>query len=761
MSFSELMGTAMRDADAYAEYQEFLCTKVQRHEPCGFEFPERELNHQLFDFQRAIVRWGLRAGRCAFFEDCGMGKTPQQLEWAHRVSERTGKPVIIFAPLAVAEQTEAEGRKFGIGVTLCESQADIKPGVNVTNYEKLHHFKSDPFGGIVLDESSILKSLDGSTRKALTEFSESIPYRLCCTATPAPNDYMELGMHSEFLGVMKHTEMLSMFFVHDGGDTSKWRLKKHAEDEFWKWVCSWAVAIRKPSDLGFDDSRFVLPPLHIHQLTVPNDLIEEGLLFPVEAKTLDERRGARRDSLTARVKACADVIAETKDRPWAVWCDLNVESQALSKAIPDSLEVTGSDPTEKKKTAAHNFVSGHSYKLVSKPSIFGWGMNWQHCDRVAFVGLSDSFEQFYQAVRRCWRFGQTRPVECYVITSEAEGAVVRNIERKQRQAEEMMEGMVRHMQTEMERQVKGTSREVATYERDVRRSEAYTAVLGDCVECTREILNDSVDYSIYSPPFASLYTYSNSERDMGNAKDYEEFGEHFGFLAAELYRVLKPGRVMSFHCMNLPTSKQHHGYIGIQDFRGDLIRVFQKQGFIFHSEVCIWKDPVTAMQRTKAIGLLYKQLRKDSTISRQGIPDYLVTMRKPGPNPEPVTKTHESFPVDRWQQYASPVWMDINQSDTLTREGARDDDDERHICPLQLQVIERGIELWTNPGDLVLSPFMGIGSEGHVALKMGRRYHGIELKRSYWEQACKNLAFAEKHANAQGALFPIPQEATA
>lgn len=281
-------------------------------------------------------------------------------------------------------------------------------------------------------------------------------------------------------------------------------------------------------------------------------------------------------------------------------------------------------------------------------------------------------------------------------------------------------------------------------------TDEYAAYNGDCVEVLRELTPASIDYSIFSPPFASLYTYSDSDRDMGNCRDAAEFFEHFTFLVAELFRVMKPGRDLSFHCMNLPTSKVRQGYIGIDDFRGDLIRAFQKGGFIYHSEVCIWKDPVTAMQRTKAIGLLYKQLKKDSCISRQGIPDYLVTMRKPGENPDRVTKTPEDFPVDLWQKYASPVWMDINPSDTLQRESAREHADERHIAPLQLEVIRRGVRLWSNPGDVVLSPFMGIGSEGYESLKMRRKFVGVELKRSYFEQAVQNLqaAIVERDAPA-------------
>lgn len=275
---------------------------------------------------------------------------------------------------------------------------------------------------------------------------------------------------------------------------------------------------------------------------------------------------------------------------------------------------------------------------------------------------------------------------------------------------------------------------------------------GDCVEVTKGLPNDSVHFSIFSPPFASLYTYSNSDRDMGNSKSENEFFQHFQFLTQELYRVLKPGRLMSVHCMNLPTTKSRDGYIGIHDFRGELIRIFESVGFIYHSEVCIWKDPVTAMQRTKALGLLHKQLKKDSAMSRQGIPDYLVTMRKPGVNDEPVTHTNETFPVSVWQRYASPVWMDINPSKTLQKQSARDEKDERHICPLQLEVIERAIELWTNPNDVVLSPFAGIGSEGYVSLEMCRRFVGVELKDTYYAQAVKNLITAVE-SKKQKTLF--------
>ena len=287
---------------------------------------------------------------------------------------------------------------------------------------------------------------------------------------------------------------------------------------------------------------------------------------------------------------------------------------------------------------------------------------------------------------------------------------------------------------------------------DQQEGKGWIAYQGDCTDVVRGIPSESIGYTIFSPPFASLYTYSASPRDMGNAKNGDDFAEHFAHLVPELLRVTKPGRCLSFHCMLMPMSKARDGNIGLRDFRGEVIRMFSDAGWLFHSEVVIWKDPVTAMQRTKAIGLLHKQLKKDSCISRQGIPDYLITMRKPGDNPDRVSHTNETFPVAEWQQYASPVWADINPSDTLQYRSAREDKDERHICPLQLEVIRRGLRMWSNPGDTILSPFMGIGSEGHVALEDGRLFAGIELKRSYYEQACRNLAESGS-GKSQGSLF--------
>lgn len=725
-------------------YSDFLISKAVSDVPTGLtKIPK--LNPKLFEYQRDVVTWALRRGRAAIFADCGLGKTFMQLEWARCIPG----DVLILAPLAVAAQTAREGAAFGIPVTVCRTQDDVRPGINITNYEMLSHFDPSRFAGVVLDESSILKSYDGATRTAIIDAFQRTPFRLACTATPAPNDYMELGNHAEFLGSMSRAEMLAMFFVHDGGETQQWRLKGHAQGDFWRWVCSWAVNVRKPSDLGYQDGRFILPELRLNERIVSVSKPVEGQLFALPALTLQDRISARRDTVAERVKACAEIVNKSRGS-WIVWCNLNSESEALAKAIPGAVEVKGSMSNEEKERALERFTSiekDHVRVLISKPSICGFGMNWQHCHQVAFVGLSDSYEQFYQAVRRCWRFGQTKPVDVHLISADVEGAVLENIKRKEADAARMAEEMVKHMSDINREALRGaTKRSTAEYKRKSEAGAKWQVRLGDCVDGLNDTKRGSLHFSIYSPPFASLYTYSNSERDMGNSKDERQFFRHYRHMIRALFNATMPGRLTSFHCMNLPTSKVRHGVIGIMDFRGLLIREYERAGWIFHSEVTIWKDPVTAMQRTKAIGLLYKQLKKDSHLSRQGIPDYLVTMRKPGENPEPITHTPDDFPVDLWQKYASPVWDDINPNDTLQYRSARENNDERNICPLQLEVIRRAIKLWSNPGDLVYSPFTGIGSEGHVALESGRRFIGDELKESYWKCAVNNLRAAEKAA---------------
>ncbi|BDU72357.1 DEAD/DEAH box helicase [Mesoterricola silvestris] len=440
-----------------SDYASFLDSKAIRAIPTGLPSPA-EPPAMLFPFQRDIVKWALRRGRAAIFADCGLGKTPMQLAWADQIPGR----VLILAPLAVAQQTCREGQKFGIGVTYSRVPCDDR--IVITNYEMLEHFNPSDFAGIVLDESSILKSYDGKFRNQIIDSFRDTPFKLACTATPAPNDHMELGNHAEFLGVLTRTEMLSTFFVHDGGDTSQWRLKGHAQKDFWQWVCSWAVMIRKPSDLGYEDGAFTLPPLEMHQHIVEAMSTPEGALFALEATTLQERQQARKGTTKERCEAVAALVAEKPHEPWLVWCNLNDESATVTSMIPGAVEVTGSDSNEKKELAMLGFVTGDVQILTSKPSICGYGMNFQRCANVAFLGLSDSYEQFYQAVRRSYRFGQTQTVHCHIVTSDIEGAVVANIQRKEADAARMAAEMVDHMRDMNEADIRGSVRTSDSYE---------------------------------------------------------------------------------------------------------------------------------------------------------------------------------------------------------------------------------------------------------------------------------------------------------
>jgi DNA modification methylase len=719
-------------------YSVFLEKKKIQPIISGFE-PDK-LNENLFDFQRVIVAWALRRGRAAIFADTGLGKTLMQTSWADAVCNHTGGNVLIVAPLCVAHQTVSEAKKFGIDVNYCRSQESVKDGITITNYEMLDSFDVESFVGVVLDESSIIKNRDGKTRNALIESCLRVPYKLSCTATPSPNDFMELGNQAEWLGIVTMVEMLAMFFINDAGDTGTWILKGHGKVKFWEWLATWAIVIKNPADLGFNGDGYDLPNLNMHSHVVESKA-ENGLFADI-ATGLLERNQARKESIDERVAKCAEIVNNNPGQ-WVIWCNRNEESEKLRLAINGSKDVKGSDSIDYKEKTIDEFTDGSLRVLISKPSICGYGMNWQHCNQTAFVGLSDSWESYYQAIRRFWRFGQKKEVECHVISAESEGAVVENIRRKEKQNSQMSQEMVIHMSDYVKNEVFGISEQKDEYKRSVFYGDGYTLHNADCIDLAREIESDSVGFTIYSPPFASLFTYSNSDRDMGNSKSAGEFYEHFSYLIDEMYRITMPGRLMAVHCMQLTTSKTNDGFIGIRDFRGDLIRMFQEKGWIYHSEVCIWKDPVVAMQRTKALGLLHKTIKKDSSMSRQGLADYLIVMRKPGQNIVPISHTAEQFPVDMWQRYASPVWFDINQTRTLNFREARDPDDVKHICQLQLDVIERALELWSAPNDLVFSPFLGVGSEGYCSVKMGRRFIGSELKKSYFDQAVRNLADAK------------------
>ena len=447
------------------DYETFLASKSPAAPPSGLSVVP-PLPECLKPFQAAIVRWSLRRGRAALFEGTGLGKTVQQLSWAHIVVMVTDGRVLVLCPLAVAEQTVQEAIKFGIpSVGYARDQSEVGDlRIVVTNYERFHLFDITRFAGIVLDESGIIKSHDGATRMMLTEACANVPWKLCCTATPAPNDYTELGQHAEFLGVMTAKEMLSMFFVHDGSmrandatqGTDGWRLKRHATKAFWRWLASWSVMARHPSDLGFDDAEYDLPPLELEQVTVAAEYKPTaGMLFPMEARTLGERIGVRKESAADRVRAAVEIVMREPNEPWLIWANLNSEADAIERLLPHALQVAGRHDTETKVARLLGFKTGEPLMLVSKPSLAGHGMNWQHCSRMVFIGLTDSFEQVYQAIRRCWRFGQLRPVRVWFVASELEGAVVANLRRKEAAFEAMLDAMSDHMRDLQREQILG------------------------------------------------------------------------------------------------------------------------------------------------------------------------------------------------------------------------------------------------------------------------------------------------------------------
>jgi hypothetical protein len=450
-------------------YLTFLDQKVRMAPAVGFDPVDSLMPAAIKPFQRDIVTWACRRGRAAVFAGTGLGKTIQELTWAQQVAEHTGGRILLFTPLAVAEQTVAEAAKFGIeGVAYAKDEASISTPIVVTNYDRRQHFDPTDFAGVVLDESGIIKDHDSRTRNDLTEACRDVPYLLCGSATPAPNDWTELGQHAEFLNVMSAKEMLAMFFVHDGAVRAnaeeEWRLKRHAAADFWRWVASWSVMIRHPRDLGYDEPGYDLPPLDMRQVTVKASMAPAGgMLFPMQANTMQERLAARRDSIAERVAEAARLVAEAPDQPWLIWCNLNAEADALVKAIPGAVNVQGSDAPELKSKRLLGFARGEPRIMVSKPSIAGRGMNWQHCSRMIFVGLNDSFEQLFQAVRRCWRFGQSKPVTAYLIASDMEGAVVANLRAKEAKYEAMAEAMVEHMRDLSTAAVRGGRVSTSTY----------------------------------------------------------------------------------------------------------------------------------------------------------------------------------------------------------------------------------------------------------------------------------------------------------
>lgn len=748
-------------------YQQFLDNKLIAYYSSGIDVDNSQINDKLFPFQKDVTTWALKKGRAAVFLDTGLGKTFIQLEWARLIGVKT----LIVAPLSVARQTVREAKKLDIDLVYIRDKSEIIDSHNlyITNYEMLDKFDMSKFEGVVLDESSILKSIDGKTRGKLIDMCKNIPFRLCCTATPAPNDYVELGNHAEFLGITTRSEMLAMFFVNANKEHTffvgekayrkkgsnaagtEWRLKHHAEGPFFQWIASWAIVMTKPSDLGYDDHGFILPKLSIYPYFVKAEYTPQDQLFFTHIKGISHYAEIRRETLPYRLEKLKELIGDDTDQ-WIVWCGLNDESEEVYKTIPGAVEVKGEDGPDEKAQAFEDFQDGKYRVLITKPTIGGFGMNFQNAHKMAFFGLSHSFEQYYQCIRREWRYLQDHPVDVHIILSEFEDSVYQNVMRKDMQAKRLRQEMVKQL-VDFEKKELGMEANITVeYQEITIRQDGWIAMLGDSAKRLTEIDNESIDLSVYSPPFADLYTYTSSPRDLGNSKNWDEFFDHYKFIIREVLRLTKPGRITCVHTSDIPALQQSDGYIGIKDFPGRVIEAYEDEGWIFHGRVVISKNPQAQAIRTHSKGLLFVQLEKDSIWSRPALMDQVLLFRKPGDNKVPVTPVDNGeMDRDTWIDWAGGIWTDINETQVLQHghNHGRDGDDEKHICPLQLGTIERCIKLYSNPGETVLTPFGGIGSEAYQAIRYGRRAILIELKQSYFEQAIKNL----KTANAK---FSVP-----
>lgn len=766
------------------DYTEFLSKKAFVYTGNGISVEREAIHPFLKPFQIDLTLWALRKGRCAIFADTGLGKTYMEAEWAKHISQHTGLPVLILAPLGVARQTVRLAHNIGMEITYVRDHAEVQPGVNITNYEMLDHFDPAVFSGVVLDESSILKNLAGRTRQKLTAMFADTPYRLCGTATPAPNDDAEIGQHAEFLGIMSHVEMQATFFVHrepkdavtgqkKKGARQQWNLRRHAEEKFYRWMASWGMFVRKPSDLGHSDDGYILPALNIKPVYVRSDYAPDDQLFFAGLKGIGDRAKVRSATVTVRVPKVAELV-NASDEQWIIWCGLNDEANVIAAIIPDAVNVQGSDSIDRKTGAIEAFQNGDIRVLVTKPSIAGFGLNFQNAHNMAFVGLSDSWEDYYQCIRREYRFGQEYPVNVYIVLADIEDQIYANIMRKEAQAKNMAEKLISHVQQyEVAELYSDTDINGWQYQTGKASGATWNYLLGDSVERLAELADNSIDLSVFSPPFQSLYTYSPTERDLGNSRNAGQFNEHFGYIIDHLFRVIKPGRICAVHVADVPAMMVRDGYIGMKDFSGDVIRLFQERGWIFDARIPIDKNQQAQSIRTHSKALTMSQLHRDRSWLRPALPDYILKFRKPGENSVNVVG---GVTGDEWIELANPTWPNekdraaewgawatwygIEESDTLQGwQAARGNDDERHICPLQLGTISRCIKLWTNPGELVLDPFGGIASTGDQAIRLERRFVGIELKPEYWQVGVRNLKQAESDMSAVDLFTWAAQEA--
>jgi DNA modification methylase len=730
------------------DYNLFLKQKENNVIKSGFDIAESELNKNLFDFQKHIVKKALKHGKYAIFADCGLGKTLMQLEWAYQVSKKESKPSLILAPLAVVQQTIEQGAKFGINVERLKSDV-FGQGVYITNYEQIDNFDLGQFVSVAIDEASILKNYSGALKNKIIKRFKNTKYKTAWTATPSPNDHIELGNISEFLDVLSSRKMVSEFFINDifSKDElltkSKWRLKSHAEDTFWKWVSMWAVAAATPSDLGYNSQGYNLPSLDFINVEVKTKKQDNGKLFNDNTVTATSFYKQLSQTLEDRANKVLSIVEGSAEN-FIIWVKTDEDGDYINKMLPNAKQVKGSDKVEYKENTLNGFAKNEFKVLITKAKIAQFGLNYQNCHNQIFMSYDFSFESLYQAVRRSYRFGQKNDVSIYMISLDTMENVNSTLKRKQQQFHEMQTKMVNKMKQEF---IDNTASEI------IHETDNYKLINDDCIKAMQSLEEESIDYSFFSPPFSDLYMYSSDKRDLSNSADYDQFFSHFEYVCKDLLRILKSGRLVSMHLTQLSTTITNNGYISIVDFRGDIIRMMQKLGYYFHAEVAIRKDPKTIAQRTKAQSLLHGTTKKDSTKVRMAFPDYILTFKKPGENLEPINHEGNGVPFDLWCKIAEPIWMQVDEKKVLSVKQVNKGNDEKHMTPTQLQPIEWLYMLYTNPNDTVFSPFSGIGSEGYQAVKMGRKYIGAELKKNYWETSIENLNLAEHEATNVIDLF--------
>jgi len=739
------------------EYQEFLKSKIIKQSFNGKDIDPKDINPILFDFQRDVTTWAIKKGKAAVFLDTGLGKTFIQLEWARLLGEKT----LIIAPLSVARQTVREAKKIDLEINYVRSQADTNGSISITNYEMIDNFDFDKFGAVVLDESSILKAIGGQTKRKLIKLCQNVPYKLSCTATPAPNDYIELGNQVEWLGICKSSEMLAMFFVNankehtyiNGDNTywkkgsnkagTEWRLKHHAESAFFRWLSSWAIALTKPSDLGYSDDGFILPPLNIYPKFIQAEHTPSDQLFFTHIKGIKDAHQIRRETIPKRLELLKGLINGNGEQ-WIIWTGLSEESTLLANTFENSIEVKGSHTADYKAKAFEDFQDGKHQVLLTKGRIGGYGMNFQNANNMVFFGLNYSWESYYQCIRREWRYMQTKPVNVYVIMSDIEASIYQNIMRKDAMAKRLRSKLIDEIKDYERKEIGMEDIVLDDINETTVEGKGWKAIQGDSCEALKEMADDSIDLSVYSPPFADLYTYTNSERDLGNSKNWDEFFDHYSFIIREVLRTTKSGRLSCVHVSDIPAMAQKDGYIGVRDFPGAVIKAHKEAGWVFNGRAFIQKNPQAQAIRTHSKALLFVQLRKDSADSRPALVDQILIFKKPGENQVPVLPVENGeLDNEKWILWAHGIWTGISETDTLQFTRARAANDEKHICPLQLGTIERCLKLYSNPGETILTPFGGIGSEGYQSIRYGRKAILIELKTEYFREATKNLKYAE------------------